>query len=529
MREEHLSPQRRDAQVDGPDHRRARRHRAGAVGRVRADGVLRRLGRRDLPAVLDHDGVGDGAVGAHGARPHAGALRDPAEAGRARRAPCDAAGFFGWFNRAFAASSRGYANGVAFGLRPAAGRGCSSIYVGLIVSGSGRAARAAADVVPARRGRGHPLRPGADAARRVEGAHLGRARQGAQDVLPETRRATSSTACSRWSASTSRAPARTPGLVFVKLKDWSERKKASQSVQALATRATRYFSTVRDAMIIAFAPPAVMELGNATGFDMQLQNRGGLSHEAFLAARNQLLGEAAKNPALVAVRPNGVEDAPQVKIDIDREKASALGLSIADINQTLSSAWGSSYVNDFIDHGRVKRVYVQGEPNSRMQPADLNNWYVRNSSGGMVPFSAFATGEMDLRPAEAVALQRRAGLRDPRSARARSQLGRGHGHHGGPRGQAAGGHRPRMDGLVVRGEAIGLAGAAALRVVDRSSCSYVSPRSTRAGRSRSRCCSSCRSACSARCSPRSCGACRTTCTSRSACSRRSASRPRTRC
>jgi multidrug efflux pump len=184
----------------------------------------------------------------------------------------------------------------------------------------------------------------------------------------------------------------------VKLKDWSERKKASQSVQALATRATRYFSTVRDAMILAIAPPAVMELGNATGFDMMLQNRGGLSHEQFLAARNQLLGEAAKNPALVAVRPNGVEDAPQVKIDIDREKASALGLSIADVNQTLSAAWGSSYVNDFIDHGRVKRVYVQGEPSSRMQPEDLNNWYVRNVQGGMVPFAAFATARWTYGP-----------------------------------------------------------------------------------------------------------------------------------
>jgi len=188
------------------------------------------------------------------------------------------------------------------------------------------------------------------------------------------------------------------GLVFVKLKDWSARKKASQSVQALATRATRYFSTVRDAVILAIAPPAVMELGNATGFDMMLQNRGGLSHEQFLAARNQLLGEAAKNPALVAVRPNGVEDAPQVKVDIDREKASALGLSIADVNQTLSAAWGSSYVNDFIDHGRVKRVYVQGEPSSRMQPADLNDWYVRNVHGGMVPFAAFATAKWTYGP-----------------------------------------------------------------------------------------------------------------------------------
>jgi multidrug efflux pump len=192
------------------------------------------------------------------------------------------------------------------------------------------------------------------------------------------------------------------GLVFVKLKDWSERKKASQSVQALATRASRYFGSVSDAMIIAIAPPAVMELGNATGFDMQLQNRGGLTHEEFLAARNQLLGMAGRNAALAGTRPNGVEDAPQFKIDVDREKASALGLSIADINQTLSTAWASTYVNDFIDHGRVKRVYVQGESAARMQPGDLNLWYVRNSSGGMVPFSAFANGEWTYGPQKLV-------------------------------------------------------------------------------------------------------------------------------
>ena len=131
---------------------------------------------------------------------------------------------------------------------------------------------------------------------------------------------------------------------------------------------------------------------------MQLQNRGGLSHEAFLAARNQLLGEAGKNPMLVGVRPNGVEDAPQFRLDIDREKASALGVPITDINQTLATAWASSYVNDFIDKGRVKRVYVQGEPDSRMQPQDLDLWYVRNAQGGMVPFSAFASGEWTYGP-----------------------------------------------------------------------------------------------------------------------------------
>jgi multidrug efflux pump len=192
------------------------------------------------------------------------------------------------------------------------------------------------------------------------------------------------------------------GLVFVKLKDWSERGDASLSVGALAQRASTYFGTIKQAMVIAVAPPAVMELGNASGFDMQLQNRGGLSHEAFLAARNQLLGAAGADPVLAGVRPNGVEDAPQFRIDIDREKASALGISIADINQTLSTAWASSYVNDFVDRGRVKRVYVQGEAGARMQPDDLNLWYVRNAAGGMVPFSAFATGEWTFGPQKLV-------------------------------------------------------------------------------------------------------------------------------
>ena len=173
---------------------------------------------------------------------------------------------------------------------------------------------------------------------------------------------------------------------------------ASQQMPALLARANKYFSSIKEANIIAVPPPAVLELGNTAGFDMMLQNRGGLSREAFLAARNQLLGEAAKDPRLAGVRPNGVEDAPQFKLDIDREKASALGVSIADINQTLQTGWASTYVNDFIDRGRVKRVYVQGDPQSRMQPEDLNRWYVRNSQGGMVPFSAFGHGEWTYGP-----------------------------------------------------------------------------------------------------------------------------------
>jgi multidrug efflux pump len=188
------------------------------------------------------------------------------------------------------------------------------------------------------------------------------------------------------------------GLLFIKLKDWDERKETSQQMPALLARTNKFFSSIKEANIIAVPPPAVLELGNTAGFDMMLQNRGGLPREAFLAARNQLLAEAAKDPRLAGVRPNGVEDAPQFKLDIDREKASALGVSIADINQTLQTGWASTYVNDFIDRGRVKRVYVQGDPQSRMQPDDLNRWYVRNAQGGMVPFSAFGHGEWTYGP-----------------------------------------------------------------------------------------------------------------------------------
>src|SRR5688572_1715314 len=188
------------------------------------------------------------------------------------------------------------------------------------------------------------------------------------------------------------------GLLFIKLKDWDQRTRPEQQIGALLGRANRYFSSIQTANIIAVPPPAVLELGNTAGFDMMLQNRGGLSREAFMAARNQLLGEAAKDPRLANVRPNGVEDAPQFKLDIDREKASALGVSIADINQTLQTGWASTYVNDFIDRGRVKRVYVQGDPGSRMQPEDLNRWYVRNQQGGMVPFSAIGHGEWTYGP-----------------------------------------------------------------------------------------------------------------------------------
>ncbi len=181
------------------------------------------------------------------------------------------------------------------------------------------------------------------------------------------------------------------GLTFVRFKDWSLRQRADQSVQAIATRAKTAFAKIRDGMIFPIVPPAVRELGNAGGFDLQLQDLGGLGHDQLMAARNQLLGMASQDPALAGVRPNGQEDTPEYRLDIDPQKATALGLSLADINSVLSSAWGGSYVNDFLDKGRVKKVYVQGDAPSRMVPEDLGKWHVRNKQGEMVPFSAFAS------------------------------------------------------------------------------------------------------------------------------------------
>ncbi|KAB8055616.1 efflux RND transporter permease subunit [Janthinobacterium rivuli] len=183
------------------------------------------------------------------------------------------------------------------------------------------------------------------------------------------------------------------GIAFVRLKDWSLRKDVAQKAPAVAGRAMGKLLQIKDAMVFTFAPPAVLELGNATGFDMQLQDIGGVGHDALMAARNQLLGMASQNPAMVGVRPNGQEDTPQYKIDIDQQKATALGLQISEINRVLSVGWGSSYVNDFLDRGRVKKVFIQGDASSRMLPEDLNKWFVRNAAGQMVPFSAFATGK----------------------------------------------------------------------------------------------------------------------------------------
>ena len=181
------------------------------------------------------------------------------------------------------------------------------------------------------------------------------------------------------------------GLAFIMLKPWGERT-AENSVFALAKRAQAHFFSFRDSMTFAVVPPSVLELGNATGFDLYLQDQAGLGHAKLMEARNQFLGLAAQSKILAGVRPNGLNDEPQYQLVIDDERANALGVTMSDINTTLSIALGGSYVNDFIDRGRVKKVYVQGEAGSRMSPEDLKKWYVRNATGEMVPFASFASG-----------------------------------------------------------------------------------------------------------------------------------------
>ncbi len=183
------------------------------------------------------------------------------------------------------------------------------------------------------------------------------------------------------------------GIAFVKLKSWEDRQGDATDVFSLTQRANARLSRITDATAFAFVPPAIIEMGNATGFDFYLQNMGGLSHDEMMAARDQLLQLAAQDPALMMVRHNGLSDEPQYQVLIDDEKVRALQLNLSDVNETMSAAWGSMYVNDFLDRGRVKRVYIQGEMDSRLAPEDFGKWYVRNAEGDMVPFSAFATGE----------------------------------------------------------------------------------------------------------------------------------------
>ena len=186
------------------------------------------------------------------------------------------------------------------------------------------------------------------------------------------------------------------GIAFVKLSDWADRKGEENTARAVSDRAQGYFFTqINEATVFNIIPPAISGLGNSSGFDLMLQDSGNVGHEGLLEARNMLLGMAAQNDKVAGVRPNGQEDAPQLKVDINQEQAAAYGLSMANINSVISTAWGSSYINDFIDRGRVKRVFVQGEPSSRTNPDDIGKWYVRNNSGDMISFDAFSSSKWE--------------------------------------------------------------------------------------------------------------------------------------
>jgi multidrug efflux pump len=296
-------------------------------------------------------------------------------------------GLFGWFNRAFASSSRAYLRGVGNVL--AHDKRYLAVYAALVVVLGLLFVRIPTAFLPDEDGGsmlGIVQTPPGGTRARTEAA-LAQARDYFIEQEKDAVEGVLTVAGFSFAG-----VGQNMGLVFIKLKPWGERSRKGLDVKSVAARASAYFATIRDAQVFAVLQPAVPELGTAAGFDMMLQDRGGIGHDALLAARNQLVGMAAQDKALQGVRPNGVEDAPQFKLDIDREKAGALGVALADINQTMSVAFGSAYVNDFIDRGRVKRVYVQGDAPARMSPEDLGKWYVRNNAGAMVPFSAFATG-----------------------------------------------------------------------------------------------------------------------------------------
>jgi multidrug efflux pump len=188
------------------------------------------------------------------------------------------------------------------------------------------------------------------------------------------------------------------GIAFSHLRPWEERPGKKNGAEAIATRAMQKFFMLPSAQVYALVPPAVPELGNSTGFDLEMEDRGNLGHAGLIQARNMLLGLAAKDPKFQAVYPNSLDDTPQLHIDIDQGKANALGVATADANATLSAAWGGNFINNFIDRARVKRVYLQGDAPFRMTPQDLDRWYVRTNTGTMAPFSSFATARWTVGP-----------------------------------------------------------------------------------------------------------------------------------
>lgn len=304
----------------------------------------------------------------------------PAKAGHGRK------GFFGWFNRAFERMASGYQGMVGHMIRR---WGRSLMLYALLLGGMFLLFQKLPTAflpdedqgilfVQAQLPVGTTQEKTLEVLERIENHFLQREEKAVQSVL----------GVAGFSFGGS---GQNTAICFIRLKPWDVRKTPDLKVKAVAGRAMAAFSQYRDALVFAFAPPAVLELGNAAGFDFELQDRAGLGHEKLMAARNQLLGMAAQHPDLAMVRPNGLEDTPQYRVDIDWDKASALGLAVSDVTSVIATAWGSSYVNDFLDKGRVKKVIMQGEAPFRMMPEDIGRWHVRGKSGQMVPLSSFAS------------------------------------------------------------------------------------------------------------------------------------------
>lgn len=303
-------------------------------------------------------------------------------------------GFFGWFNRMFDRGLHSYSGGLR---RVERGWKRSLLIYGLIVLGMGLLfVRLPGGFLPDEdQGRlitQITLPPGST----IEETENALARVHDYYLKTESKTVQSVYTISGFGFS---GQAQNVGIAFVRLRPWDERTGAGMDVASLAGRANEALRSIRAGMAIAFPPPPISELGNATGFDFQLKDEGNLGHDQLIAARNQLLGMAAQDKRLAQVRPNGIEDTPQLKLDIDQAAAASFGLAQADINATVSTAFGGSYINDFIDRGRIKRVYVQADTDFRMEPASLGDYFVRGSSGAMTPISAFATTQWTHGPA----------------------------------------------------------------------------------------------------------------------------------
>jgi multidrug efflux pump len=292
-------------------------------------------------------------------------------------------GFFGWFNRFFKRTSSSYQTGVEKVLKNT-GR-YMAIYVGIILCVVWITLRMPTSFLPAE-DQGYllanvQLPPGASASRTLS------VMEQAEQYFLKQPGAAGVVSVTGYSFS---GNGQNGGLLFVPLKDWDERKTPELSSVGMATKAMMLMGMIKDAIVFTVNPPAIRELGNATGFSLRLQDRTGQGHDALLAARNQLLGMLAKSPVIKSARPEGMEDSPQLKLEIDRDKANALGVSLSDINAALAATFGSTYVNDFANLGRQQRVIVQADADKRLMPEDIDRLFARNAQGNMVPFSAFA-------------------------------------------------------------------------------------------------------------------------------------------